>query len=251
MNVNNSPEDNKSTGRVGDEKIDGAGTTIRTPFTEWLANYWYHYKWPTIISFFVAITVIICLVQCSNVQKNDSLVLYAGNYDMTYGEVQGVKDALEEVVGDYNEDGEREVELVNLFIMSPDEIAEFNRTHKEDKLQVNTNLLSTNWESFQNEILSGEASVCILSGYCFDYVAEADGFSDLYDAYYLNDTNFGRYFSAMQIFPSDTVICLRRISTMQSIFRKNQTERDYADQVDFYERILNFTPPEGWIPKED
>ena len=242
--MNNHPENNRN------DKIDGRDAAIRTPFTEWLENYWYHYKWSTLIALFVAITVIVCAVQCSNAAKTDSLVLYAGTYDMTAEEFRGVKTAFESVVGDYNEDGERDIELVNLFIMSEKEVKDFNAAHKDEGLSVNTTLLSTNWETFQNEILSGEASVCIMSQYCFDYVKNADGFSDTYDWYYLDHTNFGRYFSAMKIFPEDTILCLRRISTMQSIFNKNRTESEYADQVDFYENIVNFTPPEGWQPEE-
>lgn len=243
--MNNRPEEN------GGEKLDGNTAAIRTPFTQWLENFWYHYKWQTIVALFTAITVIICAVQCSNSAKNDSLVLYAGAYDMTYPEAQAVKSAFEEVVGDYNDDDERDVELVNLFIMSPSEISDFNKAHRDEGVTVNTTLLSNNWETFQNEILSGEASVCIMSQYCFDYVKNADGFSDTYDWYYLSYTNFGKHFSAMKVFPEDTILCLRRISTMQSLFNKNRTEREYADQVDFYERIINFTPPEGLPSSED
>jgi len=246
--MNNSPESEKMPERDQNDKLDGASATIRTPFTEKLENYWYHYKWATIISLFVAITLIVCLVQCANVARNDSLVLYAGSYDMNAGEFREVKSALESVVGDYNEDGDREVELVNLFIMSPDEVRAFNEAHKDEGLTVNTNLLSTNWEAFQNEILSGEASVCIMSQYCYDYVADADGFSDKYVAVYLKHTEFAKYNSVFQIFPDDTILCLRRISTMQSIFRRERVEREYANQVDFYNRILSFTAPEGWDP---
>ena len=56
--MNDRPEEN------GSEKIDGRDVAIRTPFTQWFENFWYHYKWQTIVALCTAITVIICAVQC-------------------------------------------------------------------------------------------------------------------------------------------------------------------------------------------
>ena len=40
-------------------------------FLKWLDNYWYHYKWRTIVILFFAVLLIVCVVQCSTVEKYD------------------------------------------------------------------------------------------------------------------------------------------------------------------------------------
>ena len=41
------------------EKMQGGELRVENRFTRWLDNYWYHYKWHTVIGVFVLIVVLI------------------------------------------------------------------------------------------------------------------------------------------------------------------------------------------------
>ena len=48
-----------------------------------LENFWYHYKWHTIVSLFFAFTLIFCLVQCVKREEPDLLLVAAGDVAFT------------------------------------------------------------------------------------------------------------------------------------------------------------------------
>ena len=45
--------------------------TSQSKTVGWLDNYWYHYKWHTIIFIFVVTLLIFMITQCMQVKKND------------------------------------------------------------------------------------------------------------------------------------------------------------------------------------
>ena len=45
---------------------------------KWLDNYWYHYKWTTIIVVSFAVILTICIVQMATKETYDITVLYTG-----------------------------------------------------------------------------------------------------------------------------------------------------------------------------
>ena len=60
------------------------------------------------------------------------------------------------------------------------------------------------------------------------------------------DTKFARYFSAMDVFPADSVLCIRRVSTMSVFKGQKKTERIHARHLDLFRNIVNFEFPEGY-----
>ena len=68
-----------------DEKNNSPEVKIKvnTKFSEWLDNYWYHYKWHTIAVLFAIFVVVICTFQMCRRTVTDIQIMYAGNEDIS------------------------------------------------------------------------------------------------------------------------------------------------------------------------
>ncbi len=79
-----------------------------------LDNYWYHYKWHTLIGLFFVITVLVCTVQCATKEKPDiQAILYVDKSvaDLT---ASALEDEIEKYMTDLNGDGEVICQISNL-----------------------------------------------------------------------------------------------------------------------------------------
>ncbi len=57
--------------------------------------------------------------------------------------------------------------------------------------------------------------------------------------------------TAAQIFPEDTVLALRRVSTMSAITGKKKAERLHARSTELFVKMLEYEYPAGYIPPEE
>ena len=214
----------------------------------WLDNFWYHYKWHTIIAaFFVAVGVI-CTVQLVSRQSYDAYIMYAGG-GVVFGEdEQAVKRALEYVCDDYDGDGEKNLCLTVITVLSDTELEEKQdeAASDGDKIGYNTADRATALKNFDLEMMTGNSYLCIMSKYMY---SRCDGqgrfvpLSDIFDevpqsaddeyGIRLADTEFGRYFSAaFASMGEDCVVCLRRQSLSDA-----QSERS-PEEYEKYAQIL-------------
>ena len=211
----------------------------------WLENYWYRYKWVTLLVAFLLIVGVICTVQAVQNNSYDSYIMYAGPCQLSHKEVLDIEKDFCSVVEDKDGDGKVNIAIRELFIMSPEEISEV-----EEGYEANYTLISDNLKLFDQEILSGEATICLLSPYLFERVAEADGFLPIGE--YVNGAEveyFGEYgvklsstvfgnMPGLSVLPNDTILCVRRVSTMASLFDKKQTEKNHALNIETVKRIF-------------
>ena len=211
----------------------------------WLENYWYHYKWVTLLVAFLLIVGVICTVQAVQNNSYDSYIMYAGPCQLSHKEVLDIEKDFYSVVEDKDGDGKVNIAIRELFIMSPEEISEV-----EEGYEANYTLISDNLKLFDQEILSGEATICLLSPFLFERVAEADGFLPIGE--YVNGAEveyFGEYgvklsstvfgnMPGLSVLPNDTILCVRRVSTMASLFDKKQTEKNHELNIETVKRIF-------------
>ena len=227
------------------ERINEAIEKPKSKARLWLENYWYHYKWMTLIVAFFLIVGIICAVQAVQNNSYDSYVMYAGPFQLSHKEVLDIESDFRGVVSDSDEDGNVNVAIRELFVMSPDDIA-----NVEEGYEANYTLISDNMKIFDQEIISGEATICLLSPFLFERVLESDGFLPIgeyvgdadveYVGEYgvkLNSTAFGRL-AGLSVLPDDTILCVRRVSTMASLFDKKQTEENHAMNIETVRKIF-------------
>ena len=63
------------------EKLDTGSVSIKKgKFLRWLENFWYHYKWHSLIAAFLIFTVTVCTVQMCRKESYDMHILYAGGH---------------------------------------------------------------------------------------------------------------------------------------------------------------------------
>ena len=241
------------------EKEQGGEIVYESKLSRWLDNYWYHYKWATIGVVFALVVILICTLQTCNKDKNDVSVLYAGpEYFMFNGEgVDNIESALEYVLPDdlAGKDEKKTVALVYHQIFSEDEIkaikAEAEKNGEEAYIDVNFN--SQNLKAFQNLILAGEYSVCLLSPYLYEMVQESGGFRLLSDVLgytpegavdecgvRLCDTAFGQYYPGVKDLPKDTILCLRSDVSVGSFVGGKKNKEQYKKSEMLFRAIIEF-----------
>ena len=241
------------------EKEQGGEIVYESKFTKWFDNYWYHYKWTTIITVFVLFVVLVCTLQTCNKDKNDVSVLYAGpEYFMFNGEgVANIESALEYVLPDeaVGKDGKKQVALVYHQIFSEEEIKKIKEeaVKNGEEAYIDAGFNSQNLQAFQNLILAGEYSVCLLSPYLYEMVGASGGFRNLSDVLgytpegaiddtgiRLCDTEFGRYYPGVKDLPKDTILCLRSDVSVGTFLGGKKNEDQYKKSEMLFRAILEF-----------
>ncbi len=241
------------------QKEQGGEIVYESKLTAWFDNFWYHYKWTAIIVIFALLVVLVCTLQTCSKEKNDVSVLYAGpEYFMFNGEgVANIESALEYVLPDgaAGKDGQKKVALVYHQIFSEEEIkaikAEAEKNGEEAYIDAGFN--SQNLQAFQNLILAGEYSVCLLSPYLYDMVSASGGFRLLSDVLgytpegaiddtgiRLCDTAFGQYYPGVKELPKDTILCLRSDVSVGTFMGGKKNKEQYEKSEMLFRAILEF-----------
>ena len=245
------------------DKNDRLGTDVemKSPLVSKLENYWYYYKWHTIVALFLIFAIVVCSFQmCSRVEI-DGYILYAGGKTVSRtasggdrAEYARVLDAMKKVVDDFDNDGESNVSFSTLFQLSPDEITEIE--NRNDGTEVNYALLAEDTETLRDRMYIGEYYVCLLSPYVYECYREIDGVSlfvtvadfapeenelEYYSDYAvkLSSTPFYKKNPAIRdVFPADTLVCLRIKSAISSAFGGSENEEIYRRSEIVFSHIL-------------
>lgn len=239
----------------------GGDVEMKSPLVQKLENYWYYYKWHTIVALFLIFAIVVCSLQmCSRVEI-DGYILYAGGKTVSRtasggdrAEYARVLDAMKKVVDDFDNDGESNVSFSTLFQLSPDEITEIE--NRNDGTEVNYALLSEDTETLRDRMYIGEYYLCLMSPYVYECYREIDGISLFVTAadfapseneleYYSNyavklaSTPFYKNNPAIRdVFPADTLVCLRIKSAVSSAFGGAENEEIYRRAEIIFSNIL-------------
>ena len=230
-----------------------------------LDNFWYHYKWHTIIALFVVIVITVCAVQCAGNTDYDIQVLYAGNHhfartasDGGFSDYLETVSSFSDLADDYNEDGEVNVSFLDLYLLTKEEIAEIEK-NPEGGTSVSYQLLQENTTMLKNNLDMSDYYVCFLSERLFRQYSEGESnlgrFAKIADytkegAEYDFVSEYGIRLSSLDVkdMPGisgldaeDTIVCIRKISAMSSMFSKKESERQFARSEDLLRKILSYT----------
>lgn len=235
-----------------------------TKLYKWLDNFWYHHKWYLMIVIFFVIFIIIATVQMFTKKNADAFLIYTGPHVFSVSEIYEVEYAFEQVMtGDYNDDGEKAVSLLDISLMTEEQVLVAMAEAEEMgyDLSINKNEMIKTEQMFNNQIFAGEAVICMLDPHWFEQVRDAGGFMKLEDilgykpegavdeyGVTLSKTDFGKYFTAFSKFPEDTILCIRTVSTTSIFKGVKKEEKRHAFHVETFKEIMNFKLPEGWVP---
>ena len=229
-----------------EEKYEGG--EIVSPFMKKLENFWYHYKWQTLIALFFVVVFAVCSLQMCTREKYDVLILYAGASDVKKTAGDGLSEyrilysSLRLAVEDYDENGDVNPNLQTLFLPSEEEIEKINASLPPD-YEVQTQLVMENAEQFNNLMILSEYYLCILSEENYlAYRDRAEGFflslapyvgetevsyyDGRQDAVYLHSLSFGQLPGCEKLDES-TVICLRSVSEVARRADRKGSQREF------------------------
>ena len=235
-----------------DEKIQGAEIKVQGKFLRWLDNYWYHYKWVTIVVAFFIIVFSVCTLQMCSKEKNDIIMVYAGGAFVSQEEAENVKSVINAVMPeDFDGNGTKSANLVKYEIYSADQVKEIESATDANGEHgyVDRSYNSSNYDNFCNYIQTGDASVCLVEGWLFEELKVANRVMDISevlgytpegsDGYgvRLGDLEIYDSYAVMKVLPEDTVVCLLR-----PLVVGNSSEEEYYErELDMFRALVEYT----------
>ncbi len=223
----------------------------------WFENYWYHYKYHTLLTLLALITCIVGLSQCSVSEEYDMYVSYAGPKNLYSDDIENGERALESVLDtDFSGDGKVNVSFNRFFYMSPDEV----REAKENDPAFSVLDQSVALDSFKREFEAGDTVIWLVSPALYEEyskkdmwvsmleVLDADAWrsltaripEDSYDQYSVRlcETRFGKvFFSEL---PEDTLLCMRRKANFAAVMGEEEAFVLYERGVQLMKNIFAY-----------
>ena len=242
------------------EKI-GADAKMYIRTSEKVENFWYHYKWHTIVAVFVLVVGVILTLQLCTKADYDVHVIYAGEKIIRNTSLSGdgkteysdLTSALG-TIGKNAENGENvNVNLQNIYILSEKELAEKNKetTDPMQKARLESEM-QANYDTLYESIMYGDYYLCFLSEDVFlDYESRltssifapisgytADGVEYSYASergIYLSSLDAYES-TSLSMLPADTVVCIR----LPGVLGARDDGKAYAAAEDVLRKILAY-----------
>ncbi len=219
--------------------MDNGENTPMT-FVQKLENYWYHYKWHTILAVFALCVIAVCTSQCATKSETDVMIMYAGNFKVV---TESASTPLKGVMSqDYNGDGENRVEVFQLIFAISGEDGEYeyvdavSQTEEMQRLDI--------------EFSSGNSVVYILHPYIYrQYKNLMCPLSQV-----LSEVPEGaadecgiplsalRAYSetALGVYPADSILCVRNMRTEKNFISRPDNEEYYKNNLRFFRELVEY-----------
>lgn len=193
----------------------------RSNFGAWLENYWYHYKWHTLISAFFVIIILISFAQCMAGSRHDVVVTYCGPKGFLMAETEGAREVFNRILPeDFDGNGEKYVEFVRYQVYSQEEL-EADRLANGGEGTINPVYNAQQLKTFDDFMRTGESSIYFISPYIYNHIKTRNNLrkiSEVLDAIplqthdeyaiRLGDLALYRSEPALALLPEDTLVCL-------------------------------------------
>ena len=235
-----------------EEKLGEAKINTDSKFLRWFDNFWYHYKWTTIIVSFFVVVVLICTLQMCTKEKDDISFVYAGPVQLSSDEMNNLESVMGFVMPeDFDNDGEKVSVLINYQIYSEEQIKALEGEGGEVNtgIYVDRSYNSNNYDEFYKYIQTGESSIYFLDPWLFESIKSNDRFVKLSDVLgytpenamdeygiRLGDMEIYDEYSTLKALPEDTVVCILR----SLVVGKSSKSDLYKNEIDMLRAIVEF-----------
>ena len=244
------------------EKLSG-DVKIRSPFLKKLDNFFYHYKWHSIIALFLVVVILICSLQMCGQKEYDLEVMYAGPRNLSNKQtVLDIQNAFADVAEDRTGDGVKSINLVSYWV--DDSLWDLTTEEKEELGADLGHLMNNSYnneKAFVDEIAAGNVVICLLSPYLFHMIDDEAGFLRVTDVFpelaayeeevcvydedgkinrfgvVLNKTAFGEK-AGLSSLPANTVLCVRKKAALSFWYNGKKAEEKHAYAVDVFRSAL-------------
>lgn len=210
-------------------------------FLKWLDNYWYHYKWPTIIVSFFIIIGVISVVQLFNRVSYDAYIMYVGDETIPDTQYQDILDSLKKVSKDYNGDKEHNINFSKMAFIS-DENHEMASTVNASTVQYLTNMVV---QPYYIYLMSPEVYDTYKDSGIFVPISEV--VSGVPESWYYDDTailfdktDYANSFAGVNDLGEDTLLVLKIIPYAASKSAQKAERAAYENHLDLLKNILSY-----------
>jgi hypothetical protein len=226
-----------------EEKLGETKIHTNSKAASFIENFWYHYKWPTIIVCFFVIVFTICTAQMCSKKSYDMTIVYAGPYNIDAERANDIKGVFDFTIAkDYDGDGEKSTQLVSYLIYTQEQV---EKIEAEESVFVDRAYIANENQNFFN-FASTEAGICFLDPSLYQSLREADRLVNISETFgvtpeglvdgcgvEISKTALYAEYAVLREMPSDTVVCM---------LRKQLTKKDaaYANELETFKAILNF-----------
>lgn len=226
-------------------------------FLSWLDNYWYHYKWHTLIALVFIITFAVGFGQIA-VEKNDYDVyaLYAGP-EYLHREphdriIADIKNVAEKVSGD---DEEKDINLQMLVYLTDEQIAA-QKEEVEAKGEMFTfDYLENNnvFETYMKQLVSGENVIMFLDPSMYE-VAESNealykveevlghkvpGLKESGMGVTLSESGLIDKYPSFAALPGDCVVCFKKVTHAMALIGKSENQKSHKFQLEVAKELFS------------
>lgn len=227
-----------------EEKLYTEGISIKKGrFLAWADNFWYHYKWPSIVAAFLIIVFIVCMAQTCSKGSVDVTVTYAGPVSLTAEQKHNIKDALSKNLANSTSDDKSAVNALSYLIMSKEQILEAEKGVNPDgsKVYIDRAFIADEQSTFDSLLMTDTTSVLFLDESIYASLggyASSERLMPLTDVLgempegavgnfgvRLGDTEIYQTSPALQVLPEDTIICL---------LNKRLWQKDYEKEIEAF-----------------
>ena len=221
---------------------------------KWLDNYWYHYKWVTLIVVAFAAILIFCIVNTGSGIEDDIQIVYAGPDVLTDTQLERMERSFADLLKeDYNGDGKKSVNIVNITIMSDEQLEAAQKEAEEQGQTVvyDPNLRTQALSQMKSLMSTGAVIICLLDPYVYESCEEGtfvtlesvlgkapDGSYSEY-AMKFSDTDLKNAFDSFSVLSDEILVCIRNdvvITTNNKHFQK-----EYAWHKTYFADLANFS----------
>ena len=245
---------------MSENERGGSAPAEKKSFMGWIENYFYHYKWHTVIALVVIFAIVICSVQMCQKTSFDLHIMYAGSDDIRMtakegdiSEYQKLLSGIKPYTSDADGDGNININLLNLYMPSSEEIAEIQNSDKG--YEANLALIAQNNTIFQQNLQYGDYYVCFISERLFKEHTEGEGiirFAPI-DPYLEGNTSaikvndYGIYLSSLPVhirpgfnlLGENTVLCIRRMDYISGSFDKDNSTATFRHSEELLRALIS------------
>ena len=239
--------------RSNDER-DGA--EMRSPLIEKIENFFYHYKWHTIVALFLVVVIVVTTVQTCSRESYDIYITYATDESVgrssengDLSKYQRYTAAFSRLCPDFDGNGESLVSLSDLFVPSPEKIEELGDNYAYSSAIADSKTLT-------DRFMYSEYYVSFISKHVYDTHHIKSGveiFTPL-EPYAPEDNDFvyytesAIYLSSTPLYslpgfsemPEDTLICLRIYSEVTAAMGNRKSAETYERSEEYIREILKY-----------
>lgn len=226
----------------GDAPYESEATAVKGSA---VANFWYHYKWPVILISFFAIVIIVAVVQMAGKEKEDVSIMYAGPQYISSESYDSLRDAIKNIMSDYNGDGEKGIMFSSITCMTENQVEWKYQQAKEQGISdfyIDKSGNISELKRFEVNLMVGEHVIMFVDPALYKESQGVCGFVPLTEifgglpecavdeyAVEIARTEFYEFFDGAHIIPEDTLAVVRDVSTMTA-YRKDKN----ADAIQQY-----------------